>query len=108
MFYLKELAEKQNRKYADVFKESKGKWQQLPPTEQQKYKDLYMEAFKKYTSDLEEWKQKMIREGNEQLVDIKLMHRTRRGSDGPAKERKPRKKRTTSKKSAEGEPAETE
>lgn len=76
VIFLKELAEKQNRKYSDVFKESKGLWQQLPPTEQQRYKNLYMDALKKYNVDLEEWKERMIKEGNKQLIDLKLMHRS--------------------------------
>lgn len=100
IIFLKELAEKQNRKYSDVFKESKGMWQQLPPKEQQRYKDLYMEALKRYNTDLEAWKERMIKEGNEQLVDLKLMHRSttitpiarEAKSNAPKKERKASKK----------------
>lgn len=68
MLYVMDQAKEKNISYKDMLINSKGKWQQLSPSEKRKYLSLYETEKIKYEHDLQKWEAKMIKEGNTDLV----------------------------------------
>lgn len=68
MFFLMEQAKKENRKFNEVFKDVKGKWELISDAEKQHYRDLFEQDKLRYEREMREWEEKMIREGNNTIV----------------------------------------
>lgn len=68
MYYLMELAKKENKKMNEIVKEVKGKWELVPENEKKRYQDLYLQDKLRYEREMKEWEAKMIREGNKAIV----------------------------------------
>lgn len=47
------------------------RWKTLPQQERDKYKEKFKLAFQEYTRKLEEWENKMIKQGKENFVERK-------------------------------------
>lgn len=68
--FVMEKASAENKKFKVMLSECKKQWEELPKHEKEKYHNQYISEKIKYDTELADWEQMMIAQGNLDVVRL--------------------------------------